>query len=83
MDVFGFWNQFDPKENLEGLQSVGAALNKNKATKLKIKKQNKKPELSNPEIIYLMKFPSYVTCFSYFHFFILKCSSYKKLAVTS
>ena len=43
----------------------------------------KKPELSNSKIIYLIKFPSYVTPFFYFHFFILKLPSYEKLAMTS
>ena len=47
------------------------------------KKENNKPELSNSEIIYLIKFPSYVTRFFYFHFFILKFPSYEKLAMTS
>ena len=48
-----------------------------------MKKGNKKPELSNLEIIYLIKFPSYVTRFLYFHFFILKWPSYENLSVTS
>ena len=48
-----------------------------------MKKGNKKPELSNLEIIQLIKFPSYVTRFLYFHFFILKWRSYENLSVTS
>ena len=40
------------------------------------KKENKKPELSNSENIYLIKFASYVTQFFYFHVFILMFSSY-------
>ena len=50
---------------------------------MKEKKENKKPELSNSEIIYLIEFPSYVTRFFYFHFFILKFLSYEKSAMTS
>ena len=42
-----------------------------------MKKENKKPELSNSKIIYLIKFPSYATRFFYFDFFILKWPSYK------
>ena len=42
---------------------------------LKQKKENKKPELNNLEIIYLIKVPSYVTRFFLFSFFILKFSS--------
>ena len=45
-----------------------------------MKKENKKPELNNSEILYLIKFPSYVTRFFYFHFLILKWPSYEKLA---
>ena len=47
------------------------------------KKENKKPELSNSEIFYLIRFSSYLTRFFYFHFFILKFLSYEKLALTS
>ena len=47
------------------------------------KKENKRPELSNSEITYLIKFPSKVTRFFYFHFFILKWPSYEKLAMKS
>ena len=47
------------------------------------KKENKKPELSNSEIIYLIEFPSYVTQFFHFYLFILKFPSYEKLAMTS
>ena len=47
------------------------------------KKENKKLELSNSEIIYLIRFPSYVTRFCYFRFFNLKCPSYRKFAMTS
>ena len=43
----------------------------------------KKNVLSNSEIIYLIRFPSYVTRFCYFRFFNLKFSSYEKLAMTS
>ena len=50
---------------------------------LKWEKENKKTELSNSEIKYLTKFPSYVTQCFYFHFFILKFRSYEKLAMTS
>ena len=35
---------------------------------LKKKKENKKPELNYLENIYLVKFPSYVTCFFFFIF---------------
>ena len=48
-----------------------------------MKKQNKKLELSNSEIIYLIKLPSYVTRFFYFHLFNLKWPSYGKQAMTS
>ena len=48
-----------------------------------MKKENKKPELSNSDIIYLIKFPSCVTRFFYFHLFLLKWPSYEKLAMTS
>ena len=44
-----------------------------------MKRENKKSELSNSEIIYL----SYVTRFFSFHFFILMWSSYEKLAMIS
>ena len=47
------------------------------------KKENKKLELSNSEIIHLIRFPSYVTRFFYFRFFNLKFLSYKKIAMTS
>ena len=47
------------------------------------KSENKKLELSNSEIIYLIRFPSYVTRFFYFRFFNLKFLSYKKIAMTS
>ena len=53
---------------------------KKKLGNFKIKKENKKPVLSNSEIIYLIKFSSYVTRFFYFHFL---NSSYEKLAMTS
>ena len=39
--------------------------------------------LSNSEIIYLKKFPSYVTLFFYFHFFIVKFPGYEKFAMAS
>ena len=42
-----------------------------------MEKENNKSELSNSEIIYLIKFPSYMTRF--FYFFILKFLSYEKL----
>ena len=48
-----------------------------------MKRENKKSELSNSEIIYLMKFQSYVTRFFSFHFFILMWPSYEKLAMIS
>ena len=51
--------------------------------KSKIIKKNKRPELSNSVIIYLIRFPSYVTRFFYFRFLNLTFSSYEKLAVTS
>ena len=35
-----------------------------------MEKENNKSELSNSEIIYLIKFPSYMTRFFYFYFFI-------------
>ena len=41
------------------------------------------PELSNSKIMYLIKFPSHVTPFFYFHFFIPKFLCYEKLAMTS
>ena len=44
-----------------------------------MKRENKKSELSNSEIIYL----SYVTLFFSFHFFILMWPSYEKLAMIS
>ena len=47
------------------------------------KKENKKSDLNNSEIIYLIRFPSYVTRFCYFCFFNLKFPSYEKLAMTS
>ena len=50
---------------------------------LKINKENKNPELSNSEIIYLIRFPNYVTRFFYFRFFNLKFPSHEKLAMTS
>ena len=50
---------------------------------LKIKKENKKPELSNSEIIKLIRFPRYVTRFFYFYFFNLKFPSYVKLSMRS
>ena len=50
---------------------------------LKSKKENKNPELGNPEIFYLIKFSSYLTRFFHFHFFIVKFPSYEKLALTS
>ena len=62
---------------LEGLYGVGSGFNENKTSELhnpemlKENKENKKPELSNSEIKYLIKFPRYVTLFFYFHFFIL------------
>ena len=45
--------------------------------------ENKKPELSNSGIIYLIKLLSYITRFFYCYFFILKFPSYEKLAMTS
>ena len=77
------------KKVLEGLQGVGGAFNEYKTSELhnsvilKLKKENKKPELSNSEVINLIKFPSYITQFFYFHFFILKFPSYEKLAMAS
>ena len=35
------------------------------------------------KIIYLIEFPSYITRFFYFHFFILKFPGYEKLAMMS
>ena len=73
----------------EGLQNVGGAFNEKKTSELhnseilKWKKENKKPKLSNSEIKYLIKFPSYVTRFFNFHFFILKFPSYEKVAMMS
>ena len=37
--------------------------------KSKIKKENKRPELSNSVIMYLIRFPSHLTCFFLFSFF--------------
>ena len=56
---------------------VGGAFNENKTSELhnseilknKIKKKQKKLELSNSEIIYLIKFPSYITRFCFFFIF--------------
>ena len=47
------------------------------------KKENKKSDLNNSEMIYLIKFPSCVTRFCYFLFSNLKFPSYEKLAMTS
>ena len=52
-------------------------------TRKSYKKENKKPELSNSKIIYLIRFPSYVTRLFYFRFFNLKFPSYEKSAMTS
>ena len=73
----------------EGLLRLGDAFNENKTLELhnseilKSLKENKNPELSNSEIFYLMKFWSYLTRFFYFHFFIVKFSSFEKLTLTS
>ena len=87
MDVFVFSTYFLIQTKvLEGLQGVGGAFNE-KTLELRcskiFKKRKEKSELSNSEIIYLIKFQSYVTRFFDFHFFILKFPSYEKLAVTS
>ena len=80
---------FIQKQVFEDLQGVGSAFNENKTFALhnseilKQKKEKKKPKLSNLEIMYLIKFPSYVTRFFHFHFFVLKFPSYEKLALTS
>ena len=72
------------KKVLEGLQGVGGTFNENKTSELhnpeilKWKKENKKPDLSNSEIIYLIRFPSYITRFRYFRFFNLKFPNYEK-----
>ena len=50
---------------------------------LKSKKENKKSDLNNSEIIYLIRFLSYVTWFCYFRFFNPKFSSNEKLVMTS
>ena len=77
-----------PKKVLEGLQGIGGTFNENKTSELhrseilKSKKENKKPELSNSEIIHLIRFPSYVARFFYSRFFNLNFLSYKKLAMT-
>ena len=91
MDAFVFWTKFDPNERFKRPVEcgVGGAFNQNKTSELhnleilKWKKENKKLELSNSEIKYLVKFPSYVTRVFCFHFFILKFSSNEKLAMTS
>ena len=49
----------------------------------KKKKEKKKPESSNLQIIYLIKFASYINWFIYFQFSILKFPSYEKLAMMS
>ena len=43
----------------------------------------KKPNLSNLEIVYLMRFPIYVAQSFYFHFFSLKFPSYERFSMTS
>ena len=48
-----------------------------------MRKENKKRELSNPEITYLIRFPSYITRFFYFRFFNLKFPSYEKIDMAS
>ena len=48
---------------------------------LKYKKENKKPELNNSEIIYLVRFPSYVTnSVLLFSFFPSKVSKLRKIS---
>ena len=77
------------KKVLEGLCRLGDAFNENKTLELrnseilKSKKENKNPEISNSEIFYLIKSSSYLTRVFYFHFLIVKFSSYEKLALTS
>ena len=72
------------KKVLEDLQGIGDTFNENKSSELHNSEiSSKRPELSNSVIIYLIRFPSYVTRFSYFRFFSLKFPSYEKLAVTS
>ena len=81
--------QFDPKESFRRPKGAGDTFNEHKTSELhnleilKQKKENKKTELSNSEIIYLIRFLSYVTRFFYFRFFNLKFPSYEKLAMTS
>ena len=48
-----------------------------------MKKERKRPELRNLVIMYLIRFPSYVTYFFYFRFFNIKFQNYEKLAVMS
>ena len=79
------------KKVLEGLYDLGDAFNENKTSELhnseilkKRKSKNKKnPELRNSEIFHLIKCSSYLIRLFYFHFFIVKFPSYKKLALTS
>ena len=49
-------------------------------TQKSLKKEKKKPKLSNSEIIYLIKFPSYVTWFFHFQFFHSKVSKLQKIS---
>ena len=48
--------------------------------KIELKNENKKPELSNSKIVYLIKLSSYVTCFFYFHFFHSKVPELQKIS---
>ena len=48
--------------------------------KIKKKKENKKPELGNLEITYLLRFPSYVTRFFLFSFFQPKVSELRRIS---
>ena len=44
------------------------------------KKENKKPELSNSEIFYLIRFSSYLTRFFLFSFLYCKVSELRKIS---
>ena len=48
--------------------------------KIELKNENKKPELSNSKIVYLIKLSSYVTCFFYFQFFHSKVPELQKIS---
>ena len=87
MDVFVSSTQFWSKGKFwtrKGLYRLGDAFNENQTSELHnseilgSKKGNKKPELSNSEIFYLVKFSSYLTRFFYFRFIIVKFPSYEK-----